>query len=249
MGTSSIITPKHKTTTFLNWAVEEGRLEANPLAGFRKRRETRAERLRKPRRMLSDAELAILFQTCADLQLQGSIGQRMMSAIVQILILTGQRRTETSRMRFADISQDGEWWTIPALEAKNGLAHEVPLPQAARDVIRALPRSEGCQWIFTTSGKSPVSGWSKLEEKIRSAAAARGLQGRWTLHDLRRSFRSGLTRLKIDSDVAEIMLNHRPERIRSIYDLEPRFDDRKQAAAAWSEHLQNQIGQLSATAN
>ncbi|MEM1383051.1 MAG: integrase arm-type DNA-binding domain-containing protein [Pseudomonadota bacterium] len=232
---------RQKTTTFLNWAVDEGRLSANPLAGMRKRRETRTDRLKRPGRMLSDVDLARLFHSCSSLRSEGSLGQRLMSSLVQILILTGQRRTETSRMRYEDLSDDWSWWTIPASVAKNGLAHDVPLPLVARKIVHAVPRHHGCPWVFSTNGAAPISGWSKLEPKIRVAASAFGLEGHWTLHDLPRSFRSGLTRLRIDSELAEIMLNHRPERLRSIYDLEPRLDERAAAAAAWADHVQQQV--------
>lgn len=231
---------RQKTTTFLNWAVDEGRLMANPLAGMRKRRETRSDRLSKARRMLGDADLGCLWRACAELRDEGSPGQRMMAALVQILVLTGQRRTETSRMRFSDFSEDGKWWIIPAAEAKNGLEHPVPLPHAAREIVAGLPRYDQSEWVFTTNGLAPLSGWSKLEPRVRTKASQAGLDGRWTLHDLRRSFRSGLTRLRVDSELAEIMLNHRPERLRAIYDLEPRLDERAMAAQAWATHVLKQ---------
>ena len=70
--------------------------------------------------------------------------------------------------------------------------------------------------------------------KLRAAA---GLAEDWTLHDLRRTFRSGMTRLGIEPDVAEIMLNHRPDTLRSIYDRDPRLDARRDAAERWANHV------------
>jgi integrase len=89
--------------------------------------------------------------------------------------------------------------------------------------------------VFSTNGRTPISGWSKLEPKLRVQA---GLTEDWTLHDLRRTFRSGMTRLGVEPDVAEIMLNHRPDTLRSIYDRDPRLDARRDAAERWANHVQ-----------
>ncbi len=70
--------------------------------------------------------------------------------------------------------------------------------------------------------------------ELRKAA---GLDAPWTLHDLRRTFRSGLTALGVEESVGEIMINHRPETLRSIYDREPRLDARRAAAKRWAAHL------------
>lgn len=234
---------RQKATTFLNWATDQGHISANPLAGMRRQRATRAERVEKRGRMLADAELAVLWRACVASAAGPAPGLRALASIVRVLILTGQRRTETARMRWADLDDDRAWWTIPAAEAKNGVAHAVPLPPAVRAVIEAQPVHAGCPWVFTTDGASPVSGWSKLEPKLRAAAANAGLDGPWTLHDLRRSFRSGLTRLRIDSELAEIMLNHRPEQLRAVYDLEPRRDERAAAAERWTLHVLGAAGE------
>jgi hypothetical protein len=84
-------------------------------------------------------------------------------------------------MRWDHIDDKGNWWNIPAEQAKNGIAHEVPLPAMAQKVLAALRRFEGCTFMFTTNGEVPISGWSKILPKLREAAA---LEASWTLHDL-----------------------------------------------------------------
>ncbi|SFJ25045.1 tyrosine-type recombinase/integrase [Albimonas pacifica] len=228
---------RQKTATFLNWAADEGLIDANPLAGMRQRRATRMERLKTPGRMLDDDELRALLRACRTAASGPGGGLKVLGDVVTILALTGQRRTETARMRFEDLDETLTWWRIPGEEAKNGVPHPVPLGPMARAIIAAQPRHESCPWVFTSNGRTPVSGWSKLEPKLRMLAEAEGVEGRWTLHDLRRSFRSGLTRIGVDSELAEIMLNHRPERLRAIYDREPRIREREKASRRWEEHL------------
>ena len=59
-------------------------------------------------------------------------------------------------------------------------------------VLNTVPRIEGCRYVFSTNGKTPVSGFSKMKARLdsamRQAADAEGetLQP-WRLHDLRRT--------------------------------------------------------------
>ena len=217
-------------STFLKWCADRGLIESNPLQGYRAPRATRAQRIARPGRDLSDAEMARVWDACGADGINPAFGQ-----IIRLLTLTGQRRTETARMRWADLDENRHWWRIPSDQTKNGIAHEVPLPPLAQNIIASVPRHEGCEFVFSTNGRSPISGWSKLEPKLRERAK---LTEDWTLHDLRRTYRSGLTRLGIEPDVAEIMLNHRPDTLRSIYDREPRLDARRDAAERWANHVQ-----------
>lgn len=230
-------------STFLKWCADRGLMEANPLQGYRAARSTRAQRVAQPGRDLSDTELAWAWHAAGGPKVSPAFG-----ALVRMLILTGQRRTETSHMRWSDLSEDGKLWRIPASETKNGVAHEVPLPPLARSIIAGLTRYKTCDFVFSTKGAVAISGWSKLEKNLRAQleadAARRAAEGDgagilvpWTLHDLRRTFRSGLTRLGVEPDVAEIMLNHRPETLKAVYDRDPRLAERTAAAERWALHV------------
>ncbi|MFC2966895.1 tyrosine-type recombinase/integrase [Acidimangrovimonas pyrenivorans] len=230
-------------STFLKWCADRGLIPANPLQGYKAPRATRAQRIARPGRSLSDAELARAWAAC-----EGPKVHPVFGACVRVLLLTGQRRTETARMRWADLSEDRTVWRIPETETKNGFAHDVPLPALARDVIASVQPLADCEFVFSTTGTTPISGWSKANKALFSAFAilteAEAVPAgqplpavAWTLHDLRRTFRSGLTRLGVDQDVAEIMLNHRPETLRSIYDRDPRMGERRDAAERWANHV------------
>lgn len=230
-------------STFLKWCADRGLVPANPLQGYRAPRSTRAQRIAQPGRDLSDSEVALIWAAAGQPRVNDAFGR-----LLRILILTGQRRTETARMKWSDLSEDQALWRIPAQETKNGIAHEVPLPPLARSILRGAQRFDGCDYVFTTGGEVAISGWSKLEKRLRAKleedAAKRAGADRepptmahWTLHDLRRTFRSGLSRLGVEPDIAEIMLNHRPETLRAIYDRDPRMAARIDAAERWANHV------------
>lgn len=233
-------------STFLKWCADRGLMPSNPLHGYRASRATRAQRVAQTGRALEDVEIARIWHAAGAEGINAAFGQ-----LIRFLVVTGQRRTETARLRWADLSADRTLWTIPAAETKNGIAHEVPLPPLARNIIDAAPDHEDCEFVFSTNGAVPISGWSKLEPRLRAQivedarkeadAACREFDereiGPWTLHDLRRTYRSGLTRLGVDPDVAEIMLNHRPETLRAVYDRDPRLGERRDAAERWARHV------------
>ena len=95
----------------------------------------------------------------------GSIG----GALVKLLMLTRQRRFETSVMRWQDLSgldAKEALWSIPGEVTKNHRPHTVPLAPEAVDIIRSLPVIEGSELLLTTTGKTPLSGFSKLKQQI-----------------------------------------------------------------------------------
>ncbi len=224
---------RSRASTFLKWSNDRGYIAENPLRDYRASRATRAQRLAQRGRELSEEELRLVWHACASEGTHPAYG-----ALVRTLILTGQRRTETSRMLWSALSSDMCTWRIPASETKNGVDHDVPITPLLGQLLRDCRRRVDCDYVFTTNWLGPISGWSKLDRNLRQSVNAGGEVPHWTLHDLRRTFRSGLTRLGVDQDVAEIMLNHRPATLRAVYDRDPRMNDRREAAERWALHVQ-----------
>jgi integrase len=63
----------------------------------------------------------------------------------------------------------------------------------------------------------------------------------WTNHDLRRTLRSGLSRLRVDRDTAEAVLAHTPGGIVGTYDVFDRYDQKKDALSQWSAHVRSLV--------
>jgi integrase len=92
-------------------------------------------------------------------------GKSRKLAFVQILMLTGQRRDEVAGMRWAEL-KDGGLWTIAGARTKNGLEHDVPLGEQAQAILVSAPRSTGSDFVFTTTGATPISGYSNAKERL-----------------------------------------------------------------------------------
>jgi integrase len=158
---------------------------------------------------------------------------------VKSLLLCMTRRNESAYMNSSEM--DGELWTIPGERYKNKLDHVIPLSSQARALIGGKPDGfKGNSWFVfsTTAGEKGFSGFSKAKAglakeitKIRKADG-RGKMARWTLHDLRRTARSLMSRAGLDADHAERCLGHVIGGVRETYDRHEYLEEKRKAFEA-----------------
>ena len=211
---------------FFNWCVERGVIEVNPCSGVQKPTKPVARD-----RVLSDEELRLVW--CASETIGYPFG-----ALVQLLILTGQRRNEVASMRWVDIDLVSGTWTIPAELTKGGKLHVVPLSTPAISLIVSLPRLNDA-FVFPARGneKATFSGFSKLKARLDSLSGVSG----WTLHDLRRSTATHLGRLGVAPHVVERILNHSSGSFRGVAGVYNRFHylpEMREGLQRWAHHVE-----------
>lgn len=207
------------------WSLDRGLIEINPIVGIRP---PTKERHRD--RVLSDGEIGRFWSTAEELGYP-------FGPLLQLLLLTAQRRGEVAEMRWSQIDYGRGVWTIPAERAKNGRAHEVPLSKQAAGILHELPRFIGSDFVFTTTGRSPVSGFGRMK---RNFDAQMDLS-EWRLHDLRRTAASGMARLGTAPHVIEKVLNHVSGAISGVAAVHNTFGYERQKRAAleaWAQHLE-----------
>jgi integrase len=136
-----------------------------------------------------------------------------------VLLLTAQRRDEIGLMRAEEI--DGDTFIIPAERYKTGIPNAVPLTKEARQWIG--DRNAGFMFS-TTGGKKAFSGYSKAKRQVDAVIAEQRKVAKlkplpeWRLHDLRRTARSLMSRAGVSSDIAEMVLGHKLNGVRGVYD-------------------------------
>jgi integrase len=167
-------------------------------------------------RILSDVELRIVWEISGEDA--GSFG-----ALVRFLLLTGARRAEAAEMPWSEI--DGTDWVLPPArdKVKKGIIR--PLSEAARAVLKARPKIEGCEYVFSNDGGRPLTGYSKPKARLDAAVLAKLRKEdekakplpNWTLHDLRRTARSLLARAGVSTEVAEECLGHKRKGVEGVY--------------------------------
>ncbi|WP_417264555.1 tyrosine-type recombinase/integrase [Celeribacter sp.] len=220
---------------FLNWCVERDILSSSPATGVKP---VAKEKSRE--RVLSDDEVRWFWRACDDLGFPwGPVGK--------VLLLTGQRLGEVVGMSDSEVS--GDLWQMEASRTKNGRAHDVPLSKPVRKVLAGVERIADAkgrvQFIFTTTGETPLSGFHKGRNHIadRMVLIASEEAGEpveiphWTFHDLRRTAATGMARLGIPVRVTEAVLNHVSGTgggIVAVYQRHDFADEKRRALDAWA---------------
>jgi integrase len=154
------------------------------------------------------------------------------AVLVQFLLLTAARRSEAAQLTWKEI--EGTDWTLPAARNKTKQPLVRPLSEAARSLLNTIPRIEGCPYVFTTDGKRPLGAFGYLKRKLDAACGVRD----WTLHDLRRTVRSLMSRAGINGDHAEQCLGHIIGGVRGTYDRHSYYDEKARAYEALAAQIE-----------
>lgn len=213
------------TKRFFNWCVSRDLLDFSPAQGVAKY----AQEVSRDR-VLSPDEIALVME-----------GTRAMSypfgPLFRILALTGQRLNEVAAMSWSEIDIEAERWTIPKERAKNNSSHIVHLSEPALEELTALKVIALNDLVFTTTGKTPVSGFSRAKKNIDQLS---GVQD-WRLHDLRRTFATVATEtLGYQPAVVDRVLNHvsgSVSGIMAIYQRGEYLKERRQVLDAWADYI------------
>jgi integrase len=184
----------------------------------------------RPRdRVLTGEELRRFWQAT-------SVVARPFGDVLKLLPLTGCRLYEIAALRWDEVVEDGAAISIPGSRTKNHRPHVVPLSETARTIIAQVPRVAGCGFVFTTDGRSHVSGWSKTKARLD---AEMGIAP-WRIHDLRRTACTGMGELGVAPHVIELVVNHVSgvrAGVAGIYNRSELMAERRAALERWAAHV------------
>jgi integrase len=211
---------------FLRWCVRPPRryMTHSPLEGVQ------VALSKKRKRVLEEAELIKVWKAAAK---QGYPH----GAIVQLLILTGQRRGEIANLRWPWINEVEKTITLPAEVTKNSLEHTFPYSDRVAEILETIPRRNSTDLLFPSkvSDERPISGWSKFKRELED-----GIDG-WRLHDLRRTFRTLHGQLGTNREIAERLINHAAgvtTEVEVIYDRYTYLPEMRKAAENFDAHIE-----------
>ena len=217
---------RKSAATFLNWMVDRGAITASPMAGYRRPKETRAQRLAQRRWVMTTADELRRFWEATE-----ATSNPVHRDLLRFMLLTGQRRTETSLIEWDHLSDDR--WHLPAEITKTGTDHTVPLGPLSRALLDAQAHYAGTGLMFPGRSLRPFSGWTKLVTPVREAYG----DDRLSCHGLRRSFRTGLSALGVEEAVAELMIAHKRSDLVGRYDHSDLWEKRAEAQRKWEKHI------------
>jgi integrase len=172
-------------------------------------------------------------------------------SVFKMLLIAGQRKTETMNMKWDDIQKvkkddfEGMVWTIPAEDAKNKKAHDVPLSDSALQVIETMrPITGETDYVFCSPRKDnePIK-WIKSSTKKIKDDKDNGIAD-FRPHDLRRTVATYMADSGISPMIIGKVLNHKglakENTITARYNRASYLEQKQEALERWSYKL-NQI--------
>jgi integrase len=169
--------------------------------------------------------------------------RRRYGAIIRLLVLTGQRREEVGGMRWSELDLDKRLWRIGAERTKNSLSHEVPLSDAALELLSKRARREGRDLVFG-SREGSFQGWGNakiaLEGRIRAKLGEKAGLKPWRLHNLRRTVATRMADLGVLPHVVEAVINHisgYKRGVSGVYNRSLYSAEKRLALDIWAEHV------------
>lgn len=236
---------------FFNWCAARDYLDhpptdrLQPLIGLVKRE-----------RALSKEEIIWVWRAFEVEESRGSI----FAPALKLMLLTGQRVDEVAEMtgsELEDLDGDDPMWAMPKAppppanqRTKNGLPHLVPISAQAVAVIKSIKRNS--DYLFSTTGDTPISGWSRLKSRLDAwlnaerARAGQGPLAPWQFRDLRRTVSTGMNEwLGVDPHIADACLNHisgqAKQGVAGTYNRALYLDQRRIALTKWAAFVEGLV--------
>jgi integrase len=206
-----------------------GLIESSPMAKILRPME------KEPSRdtVLSDAQLVEIWQAIETFD-------PARRDVIRLAMVLGCRIGEGRKMAWADLDLKRGEWNVPASATKNAVARIVYLSEFATNLITERDRVLDCPYVFSFNGKTPIADVSTYVCRLKDDRP--GL-GDIRLHDLRRSFATGLAKLKHDPLVIDRCLGHSTvlKGVAAVYQKFEFSEQRKAAFLAWSDHVESLV--------
>ncbi|WP_254694256.1 tyrosine-type recombinase/integrase [Sulfitobacter sp. SK012] len=217
-----------------NWAWQRGYIETPIGAGIPK---ATSETARE--RVLSISETQQIWQATYSMGV-------LWGPFLRLMLLTGQRRAEIAKLRWVQVDFEKRRLIKAGSETKNGKPHITHLSPPAMSEIQMM-EPNGSEYIFTTNGKTPISGFSRMK---RSFDRLLGNDfEHWRLHDIRTAMATALAESGEPETVVDRILNHSasgsaPSAVARVYNQAQQLPQRAQALDRWAELVTGECSKI-----
>jgi integrase len=239
-----------------NWAQANGFTDRNPAAPLRGRHI--GVEVNVSDRFLSAEEIPVFWRSLDAAVAADRPAHRKLhpstAAALRLLLLTAARSGELLQARWEHVDLDAGTWTIPIENQKLTRAQErhakpfvIPLAPAALDLFRELRAVTGrARWVMASDAahghytdKALGRAMRRLQEGEEPVLKLPG--GEASPHDLRRTARTHLGKLRVPLHVVERCLNHSLGRIVQTYDVGDYLEERREALEKWAAYVKRLV--------
>ena len=213
-----------------SWCIDQGIVEISPVAALKPLIKEVARD-----RWLTDDEIKSFWRGC---EAEGYPFEQF----GKLLLLTGQRLREISDMRWSELDLEKATLTLKGARTKNGTTHVLPLSPQAVAILSAMPRFLDSDFVFTTTGTTPISGFGRFKQRLDVFV---GLDADdWRFHDLRRTAATNMAIMGIQPHIIEAVLNHKTgivSGVAAVYNRYAYVDEKREALERWADRVASLI--------
>lgn len=215
---------------FTNWGWKRGYLPEDVGAGLSK-----AVREIARERVLSISEVREIWSASFEMGY-------LWGPFFRLLLLTAQRRGEILKLKRSEIDFERKRIVKPGSLTKNGKTHithlSVPALNEAVELCGRIPDDQPTDLLFTTTGRTPVSGVSKAKSRLDTLLGDDFEP--WRIHDIRTAFATAMADSGVPEAIADRVLNHSasgsaPSAVARIYNQSEQLPQRTLALDRWAE--------------
>ncbi len=207
-----------------NWAVSRDLLDRSPCD-----RVKAPGKAPKRERALAAEEVRAVWRAAQEIEWP-------FGPLIQLLMLSGQRRTEIANLRWSWIDEEKKIIAFPATIMKNSREHLLPMSPPVAEIVKDLPRFRGDDRLFrsrTNASKNVVSGFSKAKRRLDQLSGVAD----WVLHDIRRTVATQMNALGIQDTTVDRVLSHVIPGVSGVYNKHKYLDEKREALERWAAFL------------
>ncbi|MDD5460329.1 MAG: tyrosine-type recombinase/integrase [Methylococcales bacterium] len=225
------------TKRMFDFAIKRHIVQFNPASAFDLSDAGGEEKARE--RALSRDELVTLFEAMRKTKGFSSINMLTIS----LLLMLGIRKSELVTAKISAFDLDNGTWKLSAADTKTKAEIIIPLPKQAIEALRDLIRlADGNDYLLPArqyqDRRLPHIHENTLNVALSKVKANMPGIEPFTIHDFRRTARTHLAALGVDSHIAERCLNHKLKGIEGIYNRHDYFEERKAALQKLANFLE-----------
>ncbi|AEG02716.1 tyrosine-type recombinase/integrase [Methylomonas methanica] len=215
------------TKRMFDYAIKRHIIQFNPASAFDL---SDAGGKEDPRtRALSRDELVILFEG-----MRKTKGFSLLNEYAfKLLLMLCVRKGELVTARVDQFDLDKATWQLTTSDTKTKAEIIIPLPKQAVELLRDIIRLSDGVYLFPArqyqDRRLPYIHENTLNVALSKVKANMPGVDPFTIHDFRRTARTHLAALGIESHIAERCLNHKIKGVEGIYNRHDYFDERKAA--------------------
>ena len=166
--------------------------------------------------------------------------------MLRLVMLTGQRRGELSKLKWNEIDISKRQISKVGANTKNAKPHTTHLSPPALAEISSL-KSNNYEYIFTTTGTTPVSGFSKMKLKLDKLLGDDFEP--WNVHDIRTAMATALAESGVSETIVDRILNHQasgsaPSAVARVYNQAQQLPERARALDKWAEMVTGEAAKI-----